>query len=42
MYSLTGEEKFYCSDIHLDLHKGGKEHEWGGMVVDFRIKIGAG
>ena len=31
MNSLAREGHFQCLDIHLDLHKGGSEHEeWDG------------
>ena len=39
--SLAGEENVYSLDIHLDLQKGGREHERCGTVVNFEIKIGA-
>ena len=40
--ALAGEEKSYCLDILLDLHKFGREHEWRGTVVNFGINIGTG
>ena len=39
---MAGGEKVYSLDIHLDLHKGGREYERRGTVVNFEIKIDAG
>ena len=39
---LWQEKKIFSLDNHLDLHKGGNEHEWRGTVVNFGIKISAG
>ena len=36
------ERKFYCSDIHLEFLKSGREHKWRGNGLNFGIKIDAG
>lgn len=39
--SLAVEEKVYSLDIHLDLHKGGNEHDRRRTVVNLGMKVGA-
>ena len=40
--SLAGEEKVYSLDICLDHHKGGRDQEQCGTMVNFGIKIDGG
>ena len=40
--SLAREEKVYSLDIRLHHHKGGRDQEQRGTMVNFGIKIDAG